>query len=105
MHHGVFHPNHHPKTSFKIDLAYDICLVELASPMVESDVVGFADLPATPQVSPSPTLSNSLYSVVDPVEIIIHQPQRSELIFVCPLCLFFRKILRTAPCSHWLVGE
>merc|ERR1712004_97588 len=35
-----------------IDLAYDICLVELASPMVESEVVGFADLPATPKEDP-----------------------------------------------------
>ena len=58
------------KSSVKIDLAYDICLVELASPMVESEVVGFADLPATPQVSPSP---NNLYSVVDPVDIINHK--------------------------------
>ena len=73
MHPGVFHPNLHSKTSFKIDLAYDICLVELASPMVESEVVGFADLPTTPQVSTSPKLSNSLYSVVDPVDIINHK--------------------------------
>ena len=69
MHPGVFQPNLHPKTFFKIDLAYDICLVELASPMMESEVVGFADLPTTPQVSTSPKLSNNLYSVVDPVDM------------------------------------
>ena len=73
MHPGGFHPNLPPKTSFKIDLAYDICLVELASPMLESEVVGFADLPTTPQVSPSPKLSNSLYYFVDPVDIINHK--------------------------------
>ena len=69
MHPGVFILNSIQKSSVKIDLAFDICLVELASPMVESEVVGFADLPATPQVSPSPKLSNNLYSVVDPVDM------------------------------------
>ena len=73
MHPGVFHPNLHPKTSFKIDFAYDICLVELSSPMVESEVVGFADLPATPKVSTSPKLSNNLYYFVDSVDIINHK--------------------------------
>ena len=34
----------------KVDLAFDICLVELASPLVESEVVGFAELPATAEV-------------------------------------------------------
>ena len=33
-----------------MDLEYDICLVELASPMVESEVVGFADLPPVAKV-------------------------------------------------------
>ena len=33
-----------------MDLAYDICLVELASPIVESEVVGFAHLPAVAEV-------------------------------------------------------
>jgi len=35
-----------------VDLAYDICLVELASPIIESDVVGFAQLPAVAEESP-----------------------------------------------------
>ena len=34
----------------KVDLAFDICLVELASPLVESEVVGFAELPAIAEV-------------------------------------------------------
>merc|ERR1712233_147132 len=35
-----------------VDLAYDICLVELESPLVESEVVGFAKLPAIPEEDP-----------------------------------------------------
>ena len=37
-------------SSLKVDLAFDICLVELASPLVESEVVGFAELPAIAEV-------------------------------------------------------
>merc|ERR1711971_760776 len=35
-----------------VDLAYDICLVELASPMIESELVGYAQLPAIAEEDP-----------------------------------------------------
>ena len=33
-----------------VDLAYDICLIELAGPIQETELVGFAQLPGEPQV-------------------------------------------------------
>ena len=47
---GWYFPSSPSFFFYKVDLAYDICLVELASPMVESEMVGFAELPAIPEV-------------------------------------------------------
>ena len=33
-----------------VDLAYDICLIELAGPIQESELVGLAQLPGVPKV-------------------------------------------------------
>merc|ERR1712198_572849 len=44
-----------------VDLAYDICLVELESPLVESEVVGFAELPAISDTACQATYSDTHY--------------------------------------------